>query len=116
MDDDPSSRKPSGPSTVSVTVVRRTSSSEKAPSKKRSSGPTAQEALLSLALDNNNAERPSKSRRLTSLPSIAPTMAPRLETTSTTSGSGLFQVDFGCRPASMPVPTDDIVGALVNTS
>ena len=71
---------------------------------------------MSLALDNSSAERPSKSRRLTSLPSIAPTIAPRLDTTSTTSGSGLFQVDFGCRPASIPVPTEDIVGALVNTS
>ena len=79
-------------------------------------GRSAQEALLSLAFDNSSAERPSKSRRLTSLPSVAPTILPRLDTTSTTSGSGLFQVDFGCRPASMPVPTDDIVGALVKTS
>ena len=85
-------------------------------SNSRSSGPTAQEALLSLAFDNSSAERPSKSRKLTSLPSIAPTMLPRLDTTSTTSGSGLFQVDFGCSPASIPVPTEDIVGALVNTS
>ena len=71
---------------------------------------------MSLAFDNSSAERPSKSRRLTSLPSIAPTMLPRLDTTSTTSGSGLFQVDLGCSPASIPVPTEDIVGALVNTS
>ena len=38
------------------------------------------------------------------------------ETTSTTSGSGLFQLDFGCRPASIPAPTDDSTGALVKIS
>ena len=76
----------------------------------------AQDALLSLALDSSSAERPSKSRRLTSLPSVAPTIWPSLVTTSTTSGSGLFQVDFGCRPASTHVPTADSTGALVNTS
>ena len=37
-------------------------------------------------------------------------------TASTTSGSGLFQVDFGCRPASAPVPTEAIGGALVKIS
>ena len=36
----------------------------------------AVEALLSLALESSSAERPSTSRRLTSLPSVAPTMAP----------------------------------------
>src|SRR5712672_53870 len=116
IDEWPSRTKPSCPFTVSPTSILRTSSSEKLLSNSRNSGPTAQEALLSLALDNSSAERPSKSRRLTSLPSIAPTIPPRLDTTSTTSGSGLFQVDLGCRPASMPVPTEDIVGALVNTS
>ena len=96
--------------------MRLTSSSVKLESNSRSSGPMAQEALLSLALDSSSAERPSKSRRLTSLPSAAPTILPLPDTTSTTSGSGLFQVDFGCRPASMPVPTDDSTGALVKTS
>ena len=43
-------------------------------------GPIAQAALLSLALPSSSAERPSTSRRLTSLPSVAPTMRPRLET------------------------------------
>ena len=71
---------------------------------------------MSLALDSSSAERPSKSRRLTSLPSVAPTIWPSRVTTSTTSGSGLFQVDFGCRPASTQVPTADSTGALVNTS
>src|SRR4051812_47283875 len=91
MDDEPSRRKPSGPSTVSVTVVRRTSSSENVSSKKRSSGPIAQEALLSFDLPSSSADRPSKSRRLTSLPSVAPTIRPLAATASTTSGSGLFQ-------------------------
>ena len=36
----------------------------------------AQEALLSLALPSRSADRPSKSRRLTSLPSVAPTIRP----------------------------------------
>ena len=61
-------------------------------------GPSDAEALLSLARPRSSAERPSTSRRLTSLPSVAPTMAPLDETTSTTSGSGLFQVE----PPPMP--------------
>ena len=79
-------------------------------------GPTVAEALLSLALDSSSAERPSKSRRFTSLPSVAPTILPLAETTSTTSGSGLFQVERGCSPASMPCPTADIGCALVKIS
>ena len=55
----------------------------------------AQEALLSFALLSSSAERPSTSRRLTSLPSVAPTMRPVEATTSTTSGSGLFHDDDG---------------------
>ncbi len=82
--------------------MRRTVSSVNLPSKKRMKGPMAVEALLSLALDSSSADRPSTSRRLTSLPSVAPTMAPFAFTTSTTSGSGLFQLDMGCSPASMP--------------
>jgi hypothetical protein len=58
-------------------------------------GPIAHDALLSLALPSKSALRPSKSRRLTSLPSVAPTVSPRLLTTSTISGSGLFHSDFG---------------------
>ena len=115
-EDAPCSTKPSGPFTSSEISIFLTSSSVKLASKKRTNGPMAQDALLSLALDSSSAERPSKSRRLTSLPSVAPTMRPSLVTTSTTSGSGLFQVDFGCRPASTQVPTADSTGALVNTS
>ncbi len=76
----------------------------------------AVEALLSLAFDSNSAERPSTSRRLTSLPSVAPTMVPFELTTSTTSGSGLFQLEMGCSPASMPCPTADIGWPLVKIS
>jgi len=54
--------------------MARTSSSVKLESKKRRNGPIAQLALLSLALDSSSAERPSMSRRLTSLPSVAPTI------------------------------------------
>ena len=39
-------------------------------------GPIAHDALLSLALPSSSALRPSKSRRLTSLPSVAPTTRP----------------------------------------
>ena len=67
----------------------------------------AQLALLSLALPSKRPERPSTSRRFTSLPSVAPTMRPLDATTTTTSGSGLFQVEIAFRPASMPCPTDD---------
>ncbi len=76
----------------------------------------AQDALLSFALPSSSAERPSTSRRLTSLPSVAPTIRPAEATASTTSGSGLFQDDPGCSPASMPVPTAAIGCALVKIS
>jgi len=72
--------------------------------------------LLSLALESSSALRPSKSRRLTSLPRVAPTMSPREETASTTSGSGLFHSDFGCSPIIAPQPTADIGWALVKIS
>ena len=85
--------------------MARRSSSEKLASKKRRKGPSAQDALLSLALPSSSAERPSTSRRLTSLPSVAPTIRPSEATTSTASGSGLFQAEDGCSPASAPVPT-----------
>src|SRR5260370_8109947 len=75
----------------------------------------AQLALLSLALPSSSAERPSRSRRLTSLPSVAPTIFPAEPTASTTSGSGLFQVEFGWRPASAPVPTAATGGSLRKT-
>ena len=68
-------------------------------------GPIAQDALLSFALLSSSALRPSKSRRLTSLPSVAPRISPRLFTTSTTSGSGLFQLEFERTPISAPQPT-----------
>ena len=48
----------------------------KCSSKSRMNGPMAQEALLSFALPSRSALRPSKSRRLTSLPSVAPTTRP----------------------------------------
>src|SRR6201986_1878762 len=116
IDEWPSSTNPSAPFTVKPTSMRRTSSREKLASNRRRNGPMAQDALLSLAFDNSSAERPSKSRRLTSLPSAAPTLLPLLDTTRTTSGYGLFQVDFGGSPASMPDPTEDSTGALVKTS
>src|SRR3954452_18326615 len=115
-DEAPCSTKPSGPFTSSEISIFLTSSSVKPLSKNRTNGPMAQDALLSLALDSSSAERPSKSRRLTSLPSVAPTILRSLATTSTTSGSGLFQVDFGCRPASTQVPTAESTGGLVNNS
>ena len=70
IDDAPSSPKPSLPSTVSDTVVCRTSSSANRVEQARN-GPIAQDALLSFALPSSRAERPSTSRRLTSLPSVA---------------------------------------------
>ena len=50
--------KPSGPSTVSVTVVVRTSSRLKPSSKKRMNGPTAHDALLSFALREKQRRPP----------------------------------------------------------
>ncbi len=79
-------------------------------------GPIAHEALLSLALPSSSALRPSKSRRLTSLPSVAPRIRPRESTASTISGSGLFQVEFGCTPISAPWPTAAIGCVLVKIS
>src|ERR687892_2140243 len=79
-------------------------------------GPSAQDALLSLALPSSSAERPSTSRRLTSLPSVAPTILPVLEATTAISGSGLFQVEIGCSPMSAPNPTDAMGWHLVNIS
>ena len=72
----PSRRKPSSPSTVSRSSALRTSSMPKFRSNRRMNGPIAALALLSLALPRSSAERPSTSRRLTSLPSVAPTMLP----------------------------------------
>src|SRR6266436_5867780 len=57
-------------------------------------GPIAHDALLSFALPRSSALRPSKSRRFTSLPSVAPMILPREFTPSTISGSGLFHVDL----------------------
>ena len=71
---------------------------------------------MSLALDRSSAERPSTSRRLTSLPSVAPLTRPRLSTARTTSGSGLFQRETGCRPTEAPQPTEDSACALEKTS
>ena len=101
----PVSSKPSGPCTRSVSSAARTSLSVKLSSNRRNSGPTEQEALLSLALPSSSADRPSKSRRFTSLPSVAPTASPRLLTTSTISGSGLFQLESERTPMSASCPT-----------
>src|ERR1700722_18011353 len=95
IEDAPSSRKPSLPSTRKETVVRRISSSVNRASKNRRNGPIAQDALLSFALPSNSADRPSTSRRFTSLPSVAATMRPEDAAASTTSGSGLFHEDLG---------------------
>ena len=92
------------------------SSSVNRASKKRRNGPIAQDALLSFALPSSSAERPSTSRRFTSLPKVAATMRPVEDAASTTSGSGLFHDEFGWIPASMPVPTAAIGCALVKIS
>ncbi len=88
----------------------------KAPWKRRRNGPTAQEALLSLALPRSSADRPSTSRRFTSLPSVAPRTVPSERTTSTISGSGLFHSEIGWIPTSAPQPTEAIGCALVKIS
>src|SRR6185436_15511513 len=79
-------------------------------------GPIAQLPLLSLALPSSNALRPSKSRRLTSLPSAAPTTLPARLIASTASGSGLFQEESARTPISAPTPTADIGCDLLKTS
>src|SRR5688572_16198327 len=79
-------------------------------------GPSAAEPLLSLARPRRSALRPSTSRRLTSLPSVAPTVSPRLFTTSTISGSGLFQVEVRRMPMSAPGPTAAMGGHFVKIS
>ncbi len=79
-------------------------------------GPSEAEALLSFALGSSSAERPSTSRRLTSLPSIAPTMRPVEDTARATSGSGLFHDETCATPISDPHPTAERTGALVKTS
>ena len=67
-------------------------------------GPIAQDALLSLALPSSSALRPSKSRRLTSLPSVAPTVSPRLLTDQHDLGLGIvpfrlrMDADFRAEP------------------
>ena len=85
-------------------------------SNRRMKGPIEQDALLSFALPSRSAERPSKSRRLTSLPSAAPTVLPSRSTISTTSGSGLFQVESDRMPISPPQPIVDSVGLFVKIS
>src|SRR3546814_9312011 len=79
-------------------------------------GPSEHEAVLSLALPNSSAHRPSKALRLTSLPSVAPCARPSGATSSTTSGSGLFQVEADRTPISAPQPTFDRTGDLVKIS
>ena len=112
----PTNRKPSAPQTSRPISHWRTDSMSKCSSNSRMKGPIAQEPLLSLALPSNKALRPSKSRRLTSLPSATPTTCAKELTASTISGSGLFQFERGCRPTSLPRPTAASTGALVKIS
>ena len=58
----------------------------------------AADALLSFALPNSRALRPSISRKLTSLPNVAPSIFPLAFTASVISGSGLFHSDFSRIP------------------
>ena len=72
----PARRKPSSPATVRVDFRPCGRRPARKPwPKRRMKGPIAALALLSLALPRRSAERPSTSRRLTSLPSVAPTIA-----------------------------------------
>ena len=101
---------------VSSTSACRTSSIVKPASNRRMNGPIAQLAVLSFAFDRSRADRPSKSRRLTSLPKVAPTTSPSGVQASTTSGSGLFQLLSERTPISPPWPTDDSTGDLEKIS
>ena len=96
--------------------VLRTLSMVYWPSNNRMNGPMAQLALLSLALPKSRALRPSKSRKLTSLPMAAPTTWPLELMTKTISGSGLFQELPGCKPTSKPEPTALMACDLVKIS
>ncbi len=102
MFDTPVSSKPSSPVTVRAMSDCFTVSMVNLPSNRRMNGPSEAEALLSLALPSRRAERPSTSRRFTSLPSVAPTMVPFEFTTIATSGSGLFHSEIGRMPTSAP--------------
>src|SRR5690606_11144445 len=113
----PSMTKPSlGPSTRMVTCSARSVSRENAPSKSRTKGPSALEAVLSFAMPSRRALRPSTSRRFTSLPRVAPRARPVESTTRTSSGSGLFHEEKCGMPTWAPYPTEERTGALVNTS
>ena len=79
-------------------------------------GPIEQEPLLSLPRPSSSALQPSKSRRLTSLPSVAPTRRPPASTTSTTSGSGLLHCEAGWMPTRAPWPSADMGWDFVKTS
>ena len=105
MELSPESSNPSSPSISSFTTAERTSSRVNRSSNSRMKGPSAQDALLSLASPSRRALRPSNSRRFTSLPSMAPRARPSAPTASTASGSGLFQALDGCTPMSAPAPT-----------
>ena len=106
----------SGPRRSSRTRARATSSSQKVASNRRTNGPMAQEALLSLALESSSALRPSKSRRLTSLPSAAPTDLAARRTCQHDLRLGIVPLDLGCSPIGAPQPTADIGWALVKIS
>src|SRR5438445_107490 len=109
-------RKPSRPSTIVSKLKRRAESRVNVSSSARTKGPTAHEALLSLARPRRRALRPSTSRRLTSLPRVTPTMAPARLITSTSSGSGLLQTEAGWMPTRAPSPTAAMGGHLAKSS
>ena len=91
----------------------RTSSSVNASSNKRMNGPIAHDALLSFALPSSSALRPSMSRRLTSLPSVAPSDAARAIAREHDFRFGIVPVRVARTPIQSPQPTDDSTGDLV---
>ena len=111
-----SSTKPSVPAIRIVIVVAAASASVKPSSNSRMNGPSAAAALLSLASGSSSALDPSMSRRLASLPRVAPFGVPSRSMTRASSGSGLFQVEMPAMPTSEPCPTLLSSGPLVNTS
>src|SRR3546814_7290485 len=89
-----SSRKPSSPPMPSKIFACRRSSSPKPSSNRRRKGPSEQEALKSFARPSSNALRPSKSRRLTSLPSMAPLMRPSRSEEHTSELQSLMRISY----------------------
>ncbi len=77
-------------------------------------GPIAANALFYCLRDpEQNGASSHDVTRLTSFPSVAPTVRPHESTTSTSSGSGLFQPES--IPTLAPKPADESTGAFMNT-